>query len=63
MSGNIHKGDQIMMCEGEKLVDVPLEKAEEVFKKHMLEPLDVSLSVQSFSPLSPALFLSYFSLI
>lgn len=39
--GQINKGDQIMMCEGVKLVDVPLEEAEKVFKKHMTGALDV----------------------
>lgn len=39
-SKQLKKGDQIMMCEGENLIDVPLEKAEEVFKRHMSGKLD-----------------------
>ncbi|PIK41841.1 putative harmonin-like [Apostichopus japonicus] len=52
-SGQITKGDQIMMCEGVKLVDVPLEEAEKVFKKHMTGDLDGSEKLRIIIAVTP----------
>ncbi|XP_071831273.1 harmonin-like isoform X2 [Apostichopus japonicus] len=52
-SGQINKGDQIMMCEGVKLVDVPLEEAEKVFKKHMTGDLDGSEKLRIIIAVTP----------
>ncbi|XP_030845041.1 harmonin [Strongylocentrotus purpuratus] len=52
-SGAISKGDQILMLEGKKLIDVPLETAQTTFKDHMKGKLDGSQILRMIIAVAP----------
>ncbi|XP_071493763.1 harmonin-like isoform X2 [Diadema antillarum] len=53
-NGTIFKGDQILMVEGKKLIDVTLEEAQETFKSHMKGALDGSEKLRLITAMAPA---------
>ncbi|XP_054762137.2 harmonin-like isoform X2 [Lytechinus pictus] len=53
-SGAISKGDQILMLEGKKLIDVTLEEAQVTFKEHMKGKLDGSQKLRMIIAVAPA---------